>query len=247
MSQLWERKPIDDAALSVVVLVESSSADALKQTLTELQKTLSERGKPYEVLVPCAASSISQLEPALSACHSARCVSCDDANFGQGSAMRAAIAVANHPLLFVLPAGYPSNQLTLFLKEINLVDLVCGSRKSTERRWRWRQFFSAAYQLYGLWMQDPQCPMRLYRKEIFDRLPIQSNGAFAQIEILAKANFQSRLMTDVPVDGPVSDAPRTSRDFWKVLQNPDFGPPPEKTVEKAAKPIISTQAPEARA
>ena len=134
----------------------------------------------------------------------------------------------------------------MFLKEIDQVDLVCGARESKARGWKWRQFFSVAYQLFGLWMQDPECPVRLYRKEMFERIPIQSKGAFAQIEILAKANFQSRLMTEVPIIGPDADPARTSQDFWKVLNSPNFGPPPEKVVETLLKPIISTQAPEAR-
>ncbi|MFT3879976.1 MAG: hypothetical protein QM703_09995 [Gemmatales bacterium] len=81
---------------------------------------------------------------------------------------------------------------------------------------------------------------------MFDRIPIQSTGAFAQIEILAKANFESKLMTDVAIEGPSHDQARNSKDFWKVLNSPNFGKPPEKVVEAPIKPIIETAAPEAR-
>ena len=38
----------------------------------------------------------------------------------------------------------------------------------------------------------------------------------------------------------------TSADFWKVLNQPNFGPPPEKVIEMPVKPLITSQAPEAR-
>jgi len=246
MSQLWERQPIADSALSVIVLMDKVDAEALRQTLTELQPVLRERGKSYEVLVPSTGASETVLSPSLSACQSTRLVSSEEVSQGQGAALKVGIAAAQQPLVFVLPVGYSAKYLPAFLKEIDLVDLVCGTRECTSQGWKRRQFFSATYQIFGLWMQDPQCPMRLYRREMFDRIPIQSTGAFAQIEILAKANFESKLMTEVPINGPANDQARNSKDFWKVLNHPNFGKAPEKVVEAPLKPIISTQAPEAR-
>lgn len=246
MSQLWERQPIADSPLSVIVLMDQFEAETLRQALTELQSVMRETVKTFEVLVPSPASAEAILQPALSVCTSTRLVISDDASQGQGAALKVGIAAAKHPLVFVLPTGYAAQYLPAFLKEIDLVDLVCGMRESKVAGWKRRQFFSTAYQIFGLWMQDPECPMRLYRREIFDRIPIQSTGSFAQIEILAKANFESKLMTDVAVEGPSHDSARHSKDFWKVLNSPNFGKPPEKVVEAPLKPIISTQAPEAR-
>jgi len=247
MSQLWERQPIADSPLSVVVLLDNWAVDTLRQLLTELQPILQKLDNQYEVLVPVPAASEAELHPALAACLHTRLVCNDDVIKGQGAALKVGIAATHNPLVFVLPAGYSPKYLPAYLKEIDLVDVVCGSRESKAKGWKRRQFFSVAYQLYGLWMQDPECPMRLYRREMFDRIPIQSLGAFAQIEILAKANFESKLMTEVTIEGPNTDPTRTSKDFWKVLNHPDFGKPPEKTVETPLKPIITTQAPEARA
>jgi len=247
MSQLWERQPIADSPLSVIVLMDQFDADALKQSLAELQPVLRETKKLYEVLVPSPTSAEASLQSALTGCSTARLVSSDDVSQGPGAALKVAIGAAKHPLVFVLPVGYAAKYLPAFLKEIDLVDLVCGTRESKAGGWKRRQFFSVAYQIFGLWMQDPECPMRLYRREMFDRIPIQSTGAFAQIEILAKANFESKLMTEVAIEGPSHDLARNGKDFWKVLNSPNFGSPPEKVVEAPLKPIISTQAPEARA
>jgi glycosyltransferase involved in cell wall biosynthesis len=111
------------------------------------------------------------------------------------------------------------------------------------RRWLARWFF-------GVRVQDVDCAFRLFRRSVFDRIPIQSDGSFAQVEILAKANFLGCLMTEEPVTHRPSPAPareplrRTVREARRVLSQPDFGPPvlpppasaagPEKVLPKPA-------------
>jgi glycosyltransferase involved in cell wall biosynthesis len=95
------------------------------------------------------------------------------------------------------------------------------------RRWLARWFF-------GVRTEDVDCAFRLFRRLIFDRIPIQSDGAFAQVEILAKANFLGCLMAEEPVTyrpNPPGQAALT-RDRWRrtlrearqLLARPDFGP-----------------------
>lgn len=248
MSQLWEREPVATLPISVVVLGNKLTSDALQKTLSELHTTLKSLTQASEVLIPIAPEQETELKGTLSACTHARFIPDIAVQEGVGTAIKVGIAAAQHPLLFTMPAGYEAKHLPEFLKEIDLVDIVCGVREGKVKGWQRRQFFSKAYQLFGLWMQDPECPMKLYRKELFDRLPIQSHGAFVQIEILAKAAFESKLMTEVPqpITGPLDDGEYVSRDFWAVLNRPDFGKAPERVVAAASKPIITSQAPEAR-
>ena len=246
MSQLWDRKPVATSPLSVVVLGSQVTAASLRETLQGLHETLQLLKQAVEVLVPIAPDQEMELKEALSACSHARFVTDLAVREGVGTALRLGIAAAQHPLLWTLPIGYDASQLGVFLKEIDQVDIVAGVREAKVKGWKRRQFFSKAYQIFGLWMQDPTCPMKLYRKEIFDRLPVQSHGAFAQIEILAKATFQSRLITEAAITGPVDEDEQVSRDFWKVLNSPDFGKAPERVVAEPVKPIITSQAPEAR-
>src|SRR5262249_45707752 len=86
---------------------------------------------------------------------------------------------------------------------------------------------------FGLRVHDVSCPFRLYRREIFGRIPIQSDGRFAQVEVLAKANFLGRVMAETPVRYQPPAAPpaqdeaarRQARaDFRRVFFHPDFGP-----------------------
>jgi glycosyltransferase involved in cell wall biosynthesis len=62
----------------------------------------------------------------------------------------------------------------------------------------WRRRWLARW-VFGVRVQDPECPLRLYRREIFERLPIQCDSSAALIEILAKANHLECIMAEVPV------------------------------------------------
>jgi glycosyltransferase involved in cell wall biosynthesis len=110
------------------------------------------------------------------------------------------------------------------------------------RRWLARIFF-------GVRVQDVDCEFRLFRRSIFARLPIQSDGDFAQVEVLAKANFLGHLMTEEPVRhrpepgaGRRRSARQTWREAYRVLSHADFGPaqlpePAPPSAEEAPKPL----------
>jgi glycosyltransferase involved in cell wall biosynthesis len=83
--------------------------------------------------------------------------------------------------------------------------------------------------------RDVGCPYRLIRREIFDRMPIQSKGTFAHAEILAKANFVGCLLGEevvlgdrqrpIPLDRRGDPASRVFAEGFRLLQNPKFVAP----------------------
>jgi hypothetical protein len=80
------------------------------------------------------------------------------------------------------------------------------------KRWLARWFF-------GVRVHDVECAFRLTRRSIFERMPIQSNGPFAQLEMLAKANFLGCLMAEVavtyhPVNGPAPGSSPNPNDTY---------------------------------
>lgn len=85
--------------------------------------------------------------------------------------------------------------------------------------------------LFGLRVRDVGCPLRIYRRAVFDRLPVQSDGAFALVEVLAKANFLECQMTETAVTcGPPPAASAGARrqeraDFRRVFGHPEFRAP----------------------
>jgi hypothetical protein len=90
----------------------------------------------------------------------------------------------------------------------------------------WRRRLLARW-VFGLRVADPECPFRLFRRESWlQRLPIQSRGSFAQIEMLAKANHLGCLIAEQAVTWtPPASAPEATsfaEDAWQVFHRPEF-------------------------
>jgi glycosyltransferase involved in cell wall biosynthesis len=95
--------------------------------------------------------------------------------------------------------------------------------------WRRHLGWLAARLLFGLRYHDVACPFRLLRRDILARIPIQSHGSFAHVELIAKANFLECLLgEEIPIDvvpPPYrGDLRQWLRDAALVFHRPDFGP-----------------------
>ncbi len=96
--------------------------------------------------------------------------------------------------------------------------------------WRGHAGRLLARALFGLRSQDVLCPCRLMRRDVFARIPIQSEGRFAHVEVLAKANFLGHVMggEEVPLNVEPQQDRGDVREMWRdmreVLRHPDFGP-----------------------
>jgi hypothetical protein len=150
---------------------------------------------------------------------------------------------------------YAAADLKKLLDVIDKVDCVSGCRTTAMpptlrwlgRAWRltvrvvfgvpleplpgwlgWKQWlFRHALRLWtGVRVIDINCPFKLFRREMFARLPIQSEGAFVFGEILAKANFLECPMGEVELTGPADDPAQELRPLLRearrVLANPEF-------------------------
>jgi glycosyltransferase involved in cell wall biosynthesis len=179
---------------------------------------------------------------------------------GRGAALRTALAAATMPLLFYTTADrqYQPADLRRMLGEIDKVHLVSGFRlwqpvppvlRWLGRAWRLLVrvvlglgleplpgWLGAREHLYRLLcravfaLRDVNCAYRLCRREIFARIPVQSDGDFVHTEVLAKANFLGCYLNDEvtvahrPREGAVRE--RMWKDGYRVFSRPDFGPPP---------------------
>jgi hypothetical protein len=118
-----------------------------------------------------------------------------------------------------------------------LLRVVCGQGPERLPGWLgWsghlRRFLARMF--FGVRFQDVDCAFRLFRRSIFARIPIQSDGPFAQVETLAKANFLGCLMAEEPVphrppragEPCETQAPwrQTLREAWRLLSRARFGP-----------------------
>jgi glycosyltransferase involved in cell wall biosynthesis len=81
--------------------------------------------------------------------------------------------------------------------------------------------------LFGLRVGDINSQFKLFRRSVFDRMVLQSDGEFIHAEILAKANFLGCLMDEVPLgDRPDPlPVPDVGSEMWKVFRDPRFRSP----------------------
>jgi glycosyltransferase involved in cell wall biosynthesis len=132
------------------------------------------------------------------------------------------------PILRVLGSVYRGLVRVLF--GIPLEPLPCwlGDRGQL-KRWlaRW---------VFGVRVHDVECVLRLLRRSIMTRIPLQSHGPFVQVEILAKANFIGCWMAETPVSFEPPPAPAVQSfakpantfltEAYRIFGDPTFGPAP---------------------
>jgi hypothetical protein len=201
----FRRDPLPDAAVRVIVLVRDEPEGAVEVTRT-LERLIAERGRAAESVVVAVGSR------------------------GAGTALREGLEGATVPLVLVTKAGQPwtAEHLDPLLKAIDKCDHAVGRRPLGDLaalgRWLgwlpWKLIFAVP-------IRDVHSPYQLHRREKLAAFPLQSESAFLDVEILAKATFLGQLLDEVDVPAaesvpvPVSD-PVSWRDFVEVCRNPAF-------------------------
>jgi glycosyltransferase involved in cell wall biosynthesis len=90
--------------------------------------------------------------------------------------------------------------------------------------------------LFGVRYRDVACPFRLLRREIVSRFPLQSDGPFVHVELLAKANYLGAMMGEEVVLEPGRYPPlsyemsreesrQLRADAFRVIRHPQFTAP----------------------
>ncbi len=89
--------------------------------------------------------------------------------------------------------------------------------------WQHRTYQGALRLLFGLRLSDAASPMKLFRRLILNHFPLQSEGPFVHVEILAKANFMACYMDEVLIEAPGDEVLCPwGTDGRRLLANPVF-------------------------
>ena len=93
---------------------------------------------------------------------------------------------------------------------------------AAERRFWWR-----CRVMFGLRVGDVNSKFKLFRRSVFDRIELQSDGEFVHGEILAKANFLGCLMDEVVLADKQQPPPPPDvrAEMWRVFRRPKFRSP----------------------
>jgi glycosyltransferase involved in cell wall biosynthesis len=83
--------------------------------------------------------------------------------------------------------------------------------------------------VFGDPLCDPNSAFKLFRKALFDKFPVQSDGDFVHVELVAKATFVTALIDELPLTPKPDRGPPTWwGEFWKVIRDPQFTPQESK-------------------
>jgi Glycosyl transferase family 2 len=253
-----QRPPIASAPLSVV-LVAYNDRPTVTSVVADWAACLNRLSREYEILLVDDGSSdgTGDLADSLASPEVRLKVLRHNTHQGIGASLRTGLGSARLPLVCYSTCSgeYDASDLERLLPWIDQTDLVGGCRVGASGvRWRTlqlRTFRWLARVLFAVRMRDPECLFLLARRSIFARIPIQSSGPFAPIEILAKANFLGCMMSEAPVTyRPRAPAGSSSRGRFRsmlgeltaIFFRPSFGP---RDLPSAAPPVSPQPTPEA--
>jgi len=126
-------------------------------------------------------------------------------NRGYAEALKTGFGAARHSLIFYTDSDnqFDVRELKNFLPAIEDYDMVVGFRIYRFDP-PFRLMVAWAYNvlvriLFGIKPRDIDCAFKLFRREVFDRVAIETNGFFVDAEIMAKARHYGYSMTEIGV------------------------------------------------
>jgi glycosyltransferase involved in cell wall biosynthesis len=251
LDEYFKREPIADRGISVVMPA-FNEAECLESAISRLANVLEGLGHGYEIIVVDDGSTDGTGEVAQRLSPSNRRIRVigHATHLGYGAALRCGFQAAKYPLVLQLDSDdqYAPSDIERLLGAIDQTDVVCGYRaarrgdwRSRLRDWFYRRLVSI---VFAVRVRDVDCGFKLYRRAAVRRIPIQSAGRFANAEILAKANFMSMLIGEVPVSHQprgcgVGQRPREPftqrlREAARVFWHPQFATPSARSDQTAA-------------
>jgi glycosyltransferase involved in cell wall biosynthesis len=128
-----------------------------------------------------------------------------DKNKGYGSALASGFDAARKELVFYTDGDgqFDICELVKLFEPIKSCDIVSCYRQNREdnfirkvNAFCWNKLVCLIFKIK---IKDIDCAFKLYRKEIFEKISIESSGALVDTEILVKAYRNGRKITQIPV------------------------------------------------
>jgi glycosyltransferase involved in cell wall biosynthesis len=126
-------------------------------------------------------------------------------NQGYGGALKSGFLAAKLDLVFFTDADnqFDLNELQEFLSLIETVDVVAGYRIKRCDRWSRRMNAKAwnylVRALFYVPVRDIDCAFKLFRREVFDGLELESVGAMVNTELMVKLGRSGYRVVEVGV------------------------------------------------
>jgi glycosyltransferase involved in cell wall biosynthesis len=114
-------------------------------------------------------------------------------NKGYGAALRTGFKSATKELVFYTDGDnqFDIRELSLLIPLIDKYDIISAYRIKRQdpfiRKLNAGMYNIALFLLFGLRIKDVDCAFKLYKRELFDKIEIISEGALVDAEVLIKA------------------------------------------------------------
>ena len=192
-----------------VILPAYNEEENIREAVEDAVKFLRTIRNPWEIIIindgsndktGGLAEKISQSQPRVRVIH-------HDKNFGYGRSLSDGFAASLYNYIFFTDSDrqFDINALEVMwpLAKTGVVDLVIGYRINRQDLFM-RKFLSRSYNiladyLFGLDVKDIDCAFKIFKKEIFKKIKIESNNFFVNTEILAKAKYYKFKILEVGV------------------------------------------------
>ncbi len=181
--------------------------DNVGNTVTRAVGVLEKIGADYEVIIVNDGSKDSTGETAdnIAAKNSRIKVVHHQTNLGYGSAVRSGIKASTKDFVFFTDGDgqFDVNEMPPLLPLMEKFDIVCGYRinrqDSFTRKLNGFLWTKLVCLLFGLSVRDVDCAFKLFKRNVFDNMPLVSTGALISAEILARAARRGFTITQVGV------------------------------------------------
>ncbi len=126
-------------------------------------------------------------------------------NRGYGGSLRAGFAAATGDLIAFVPADnqFDFGEISRLLERLDEADIVSGYRAERQdtfiRKLNGFGWNMLVRLLFGYLCRDIDCGFKLFRREVFERVTIASDGAMIDTEFLAGARARGFRIAEVPV------------------------------------------------
>lgn len=126
-------------------------------------------------------------------------------NRGYGAALRSGFAAARCDLVFFTDSDgqFRFDQVAEFMASIDAFDMVLGYRADRQDRWLRKANSRVgnwlARTLLGVRAKDINCAYKLFHRDLFQRLPLTSEGAMINTELLALAAYAGWTFHEIAV------------------------------------------------
>jgi glycosyltransferase involved in cell wall biosynthesis len=156
-------------------------------------------------------------------------------NLGYAEALKTGFTSARHQLIFYTDSDnqFDVREIRNLIPLIERADIVCGFRiyrfdPLTRLVLSWG-FNLLVRIMFRINVRDIDCAFKLFRREVFDKVTIESRKFFVDAEVLAKAKYHGFRMVEIGVRHypriagsstiRPSHIPSTLRELWRIWSN----------------------------